>query len=56
MEIGKTVKVANKNQINYPLKGTVTEKETSPCGVAMSKVKFKYVECWYADMDLKEVK
>ncbi|GKV65494.1 MULTISPECIES: hypothetical protein [unclassified Sporosarcina] len=56
MQVGTRVKVSNKNQINYPLKGIVVEKETSPCGVKMSKVKFTWVECWYADEDLKELK
>lgn len=53
MEIGTKVKVANKKQINYPLKGIVVKKQTSPEGIEMSKVKFSYVECWYADDDLK---
>ena len=56
MEIGSEVKVANKHQINYPLKGKVIEKETSPCGVDMSKVQFTHVAVWYADKDLKELK
>jgi hypothetical protein len=56
MEIGTNVKVNNPDQINYNLKGIVIEKEISPNEINMSKVKFKYVECWYDDKDLKEVK
>jgi hypothetical protein len=56
MEVGDKVKVSNPNQINYPLKGTVTKKETAPDGTEMSKVKFVTAEVWYADKDLKELK
>lgn len=56
MEIGQVVKVANRNQINYPLKGEIIEKETSPCGVLISKVQFTHVAVWYADDDLKVLK
>lgn len=56
MDIGTPVKVANRNQINYPSKGIIIEKETSPCGTEMSKVQFSTVAVWYADTDLKPVK
>lgn len=56
MKVGTKVKVANKNQINYPLKGVIVEKEIAPDGTEMSKVKFSFVEVWYANNDLKIIK
>jgi hypothetical protein len=55
MEIGTKVSISNPNQINYRLQGIVIEKETSPEGIKMCKVKFKYVECWYSDNDLEVI-
>lgn len=54
MEIGQPVKVANPNQINYPLQGVVTASD-SMWGVPMSKVKFSRVDVWYANSDLEKV-
>lgn len=56
LKVGTKVKVANKNQINYPLKGVIVEKEIAPDGTEMSKVKFSFVEVWYANNDLKIIK
>jgi hypothetical protein len=56
IEKGKRVKVANPNQINYPLEGEVIKKEVASDGTKMSKVKFSiFTEVWYADKDLTEV-
>lgn len=48
--------MANKNQVNYPLKGIVIQEEIALDGTKMSKVKFSFVEVWYADKDLKAIK
>lgn len=56
LEMSQRVKVSNKNQINYPNRGIIIAQTTEPGGMKLSKVRFKWVECWYADNDLKGVK
>lgn len=55
VELTQRVKISNKNQINYPLRGTVIAQTTDPRGNKLSKVRFVTVECWYSDNDLKAV-
>lgn len=55
VELAQQVKVVNKHQINYPLRGTVIAQTTEPGGLKMSKVRFRTAECWYYDTDLKAV-
>lgn len=54
MDIGQPVKVANPNQINYPLQGVVTASDNM-WGVPMSKVQSRWVDVWYANSDLEKV-
>lgn len=55
VELHQRVKVSNKHQINYPLRGTVIAQTTDPRGNKLSRVRFVTAECWYSDDDLKAV-
>lgn len=53
--LGKRVRIVNKHQINYPLRGIVVAQTTEPDGFKLSKVQFRSITCWYADADLQAV-
>lgn len=55
VELSQRVKISNKHQINYPLRGTVIAQTTDPRGNKLSRVRFVTAECWYSDNDLKAV-
>lgn len=55
LELNQRVKISNKHQINYPLRGTVIAQTTDPRGNKLSRVRFVTAECWYSDNDLKAV-
>lgn len=57
MDIGSTVKVSNKHQINYPKKGLVRHLMTNSSGVEYVNVAFsRYTDCWYLLTDVTQVK
>lgn len=55
VEMNQRVQIANLNQLNYPLRGTVVAQATEPDGTKMSRVQFKSIACWYLETDLKAV-
>lgn len=55
LELNQRVKISNKHQINYPLRGTVIAQTTDPRGNKLSRVRFVTAECWYSDNDLNPV-
>lgn len=55
VEMNQRVKISNKHQVNYPLRGTVIAQTTDPRGNKLSRVRFVTTECWYSDNDLEAV-